>query len=454
MFKSTSRIAVAALMLAAVSAASAQFTINTATFQNGVDSYAGTFDRRIGATAGNNGDGSAVGEYVWVDGGSSALNDTGVIQGLIRFDNIIGAGAIPTGAVILDANLTMKTAGSSNAQSANAINVYQMNTAFDGTTTYASLGNDGLTGDVTPIAGSFDGMTAVNTVVSARIDRAVQNWANGGTNTGLGIRSDRGTDGWQVETTGAATAANRPLLTVNYTTSPDVVVRSLQQGVNGYTGTTDIGFTATVATPNPPVYTTTVGSSVAELFVDGAPDTASPQAGSLDQPYLIKFANATTGLRQIVKAELVFVSGFSNSAADSEGPFSVHQLNVPFTSATTYADLDALNTPTNDPAVTNVVGELLVGGSINPAVGSFVGINDTEVVALDVTSVVQNWLNGQANHGFFISAGNTDNGWQLFTSGALDPSFRPELRIIGIVPEPTTLVALSATALLALRRRR
>jgi hypothetical protein len=71
-------------------------------------------------------------------------------------------------------------------------------------------------------------------------------------------------------------------------------------------------------------------------------------------------------------------------------------------------------------------------------------MNDTEVVHLDVTSIVENWRTGQSNFGFYIGTpsptdGGTDNGWQIFTTGAPDASFRPELRIIGIlVPEPAT----------------
>ena len=69
--------------------ASASITLTTATFQNGVDGYAGTFDRRITQTAGTNG--SAVNTdsaSFFVDGGSSALDDTGVQEGLLRFSNL------------------------------------------------------------------------------------------------------------------------------------------------------------------------------------------------------------------------------------------------------------------------------------------------------------------------------------------------------------------------------
>ena len=59
------------------------------------------------------------------------------------------------------------------------------------------------------------------------------------TNNGFGIRSDNNIDGWSPTTTGAATVANRPKLTVNYTTNPAARRVRYQQNVNGYTGTTD-----------------------------------------------------------------------------------------------------------------------------------------------------------------------------------------------------------------------
>jgi hypothetical protein len=78
-----------------------------------------------------------------------------------------------------------------------------------------------------------------------------------------------------------------------------------------------------------------------------------------------------------------------------------------------------------------------------------------------VTSIVANWRAGQTNFGFYLGTpspaeGGTNNGWQIFTTGATDTSFRPELRIIGIlVPEPAaaTLMAIGALLVAAAARR-
>src|SRR5262245_33232687 len=172
--------------------------LTTVSFQNGTAGYADAFDRRIGPGA-SQVNGSAVNtdaSSYFIDGGASALNDTGFTQGLIRFDNVIGGGGIPAGARIVSADLearTTTTTVSSASQSNGAYNVYALNTAFNGGTVdddaaFATGGN-GVTGNVAAINGSFDGMTTADSIVKARVDRAVQNWVDGGTNFGLAIAS-------------------------------------------------------------------------------------------------------------------------------------------------------------------------------------------------------------------------------------------------------------------------
>src|SRR5262245_27660527 len=226
-----SAFAVAAWMSSSTTAA----VLTTVSFQNGTAGYADAFDRRIGPGA-SQVNGSTVNtdaSSYFIDGGASALNDTGFSQGLIRFDNITGGSGIPAGAKIVSADLearTTTTTVSSASQSNGAYNVYALNTAFNGSTVHDdaafATGGNGVTGNVAAINGSFDGMTTADSIVKARVDRAVQNWVNGGTNFGLAIASDRNTDGWSANTTGAATVANRPKLNVTYTTDSSVAINS------------------------------------------------------------------------------------------------------------------------------------------------------------------------------------------------------------------------------------
>ena len=269
---------VAALLGLQLAATAATTPPVSVTFQNGVNGYAGTFDRRIGPAG--EGDGSVVtGQTTYyLDGGASTLNDTGYTQGLIRFSGV--ETLIPAGAKIVNAKLTVVTKTHSNAQSANSFTVYRLTRAFDSTSSVTTdFGADGLKGDVDWILGSFEGMTAASTatVVSADVTRAVQSWVDGSPNYGMGIRSDQGTDGWSFHTTGA-TVSLRPKLEVTYLQGTDIQISEFQQGLNGYTNGTQVFYSApTPVAPNPPVYTTIVGSTVEESFLDGVnPPTLEP----------------------------------------------------------------------------------------------------------------------------------------------------------------------------------
>jgi hypothetical protein len=416
--------------------------ISTATFQQGTAGYSGTLDRKIGPTPANEVNGSAVNTDTtsyFIDGGGTALNDDAATHGLLRFDNIVGAGGVPANAKVISATVDVITGSTSNAQSGGAYNMYRLSTPFTNASSWATdFGGDGLAGNVSAILGSFDGMNAVGNPASARADNAVQAWVDGAPNLGFGIRSDRNTDGWSPHTTGSATVVNRPKLTVNYTTDP--LVR-----INQYTPSAD-SFPNGHGGANRGMITD--GSTVSEGFVDGDNGT-----DSFDQPYLVRFNNLDLNFAEIVKAELIFVSGFGSANADSPEPWTIHRMLQDWNLSTTYASLDK----DGNPLLTNSA-ELVTGGVIGPAAFTLPSANDTEVVHLDVTSIVDAWRTGAANHGIYIGAGPTStNGWQFFTSGAADPSFRPTLRIIGVrIPEPTTLsmMALAGMSWAMSRRRR
>jgi hypothetical protein len=223
---------------------------------------------------------------------------------------------------------------------------------------------------------------------------------------------------------------------VNYTTDPRVAV-------NAYTPSAD-------SFPNgnggSSVGTIVDGSTVDQGFVDGDNGT-----DSFDQPYLVRFENLDLNFTEIVRAELIFVSGFASAAADSPQPWTIHRMLQDWNAATTYASLDSDGNPALTPSA-----ELMASGVIGPVAYTLPNANDTEVVHLDVTSIVEAWRTGAANRGIYVGAvEGSNNGWQFFTSGAADPSFRPHLRIVGVrVPEPATaLLVVIAGLALASRRR-
>jgi hypothetical protein len=438
------------LALALAASLRAEPLIVTATFQQGVGGYTGSFDRKISPTGSVDANGADIdtdSASYFLDGGSSPT-DTAIRHGLLRFDDITGGSGVPSGAMVISATIDAVTNMSTDAETGDAYNVYPLTTAFDGSSTWAApFGGDGLAGDVGGVLGTFHGMTSPGTAVSARVDKAVQSWVDGtSTNLGFGIRADRGTNGWSLNTTGASTVANRPRLTVNYTLDPFVEVTSYQEGVGSYAGTTDLRF-------NSDDGSAADGSTQQELFIDGFqvdnPETEANEA-SPDQSYLIRFDGIDLNYRQIHRAELVMKSGFASANADSAGPFTVHQVLKDWSTSTTYAELDSNGDPTvNGPL------ELVAGGTIAAPATSVTGIQDTEVMYIDVTSIVENWRAGEPNYGLYIGTpspadGGTANGWQIFLSGASDPNFRPELRMIGIlIPEPATMTILLAATILA-----
>ena len=126
------------------------------------------------------------------------------------------------------------------------------------------------------------------------------------------------------------------------------------------------------------------GSSIAEGFIDGDNGT-----DSFDQPYLVKFGNVNLNFSQILKAELIFVSGFSSANADSPEPWTIHQMLKDWNASTTYASLDS-----DSNSALNNSSELVSNGTIAPAALTLPNVNDTEMVHLDVTSIVEAWRTG------------------------------------------------------------
>jgi hypothetical protein len=419
-------------VLAAASGHAATADPVTIVLENGVNGYDGTFDRRIGP--GGELDGlSITGQTTYyLDGGSSTLNDSGYTQGLIRFSGV--ETIIPAGAKILDAKLTVVTKTHSNAQSGDSFSVYRLTRAFDSDSSVTSdFGADGLAGDVDWILGSFHGPNIASeaSVVSADVTRAVQSWVDGSPNHGLGIRSDRGTNGWSFHTTGAA-AGLRPKLEIKYLLDEGVAANDFQQGLNGYVEGTQVIFSApTPVAPDAPVYTTIVGSTVQEAFLDGInPPTLEPDISSM-----LRFGGVEAQLagRKIETATLKVVTGFSSSNATSPGPFTVHRLLVPFTETSVYADF------------AGDAGAMLSAGQITPAIATFTGMANCEAVDVDVSEAVKAWASGAPNHGLYIGSGSP-NGWQIFTTGANDISFRPLLRVVSSPALPIEVVSPAASS--------
>jgi concanavalin A-like lectin/glucanase superfamily protein/slime mold repeat-containing protein len=197
----------------------------TVTFQQGVSGYAGAVDTFIASATPTAANGAAI--TITVDG--SPLQHV-----LIRFDGIIGngAGQVPPGATIQSATLSVNVTN----VSANAAGFHRMLQSWSGASTWDSLVGgvqaNGTEAVATPDVSSASSVTGQHSV---NVTASVAAWAAGAVNLGWALLPG-GTDGWGFESSEAATAANRPRLSVTYTTDRAPDAPTGPSPANGATG--------------------------------------------------------------------------------------------------------------------------------------------------------------------------------------------------------------------------
>ncbi|MGH2570174.1 MAG: DNRLRE domain-containing protein, partial [bacterium] len=180
------------------------------TFREGTSGYGGTQDTYIDSST------------PAVSYGISAtvrVDNNGPIQGLMRFDGIIGngPGQIPPGSVINSATITFDV--TDNASASAIVGFHRMLAAWGEASTWNSLGGGVSTNDV-EAQSAADGIVAdpssVGQEIVGGLAPTVQTWSDGAANHGWVIISDQNND-WAFRSSENGTAALRPLLTVDYT---------------------------------------------------------------------------------------------------------------------------------------------------------------------------------------------------------------------------------------------
>jgi autotransporter-associated beta strand protein len=199
---------------------------HTVTFQQGFDGYSRTVDTYVSAAAPSSSYGSAAG--LWVDGDADTPGLVQPRQSLLRFDGLFGQDAIPAGAVIDSAALTIRTSTTPNSHSRDTIGLHRMLASWSGTSTWNSLGN-GVTADGTEaiLAPNAAFVPAVNGgSLTFDVTESLWAWGSGAPNRGW-VFLPGGTDGWRFDSSEAAVPAHRPSLTVTYTVraaSADILI--------------------------------------------------------------------------------------------------------------------------------------------------------------------------------------------------------------------------------------
>jgi hypothetical protein len=197
---------------------------------------------------------------------------------------------------------------------------------------------------------------------------------------------------------------------------------SFQTGINGYSSLFDRKIDERGGTNDQQ------GAEVTQYSLDGYDGAGSP-----DAQLLMRYDNIIgNGPGQIPPNATILsanlqLSTSTSGNAQSAGPWGIGQLLQPFDATTTYF------------GTFNCGGCALIsrgawfedGYSKRPIAGY--GSNwQGEVTTNDVRSIVQNWVNGEANHGMVIQTGNpagTADGWGLLSSGHPLPERRPKLSV-------------------------
>ncbi|QDV73916.1 DNRLRE domain-containing protein [Botrimarina mediterranea] len=430
--RSAAKTAAASAVLA-MTGASAFAVTGTVAFQQGIDGYTGTANRVIDERIGTSEFDGATVERYFLDGYSQSSNSPDV-QGLFRFDNIIGGGAgqIPAGAYVLEANFQIMTSFAGNAQTNGPFAVSGLLAPFDNNTSYIDFpGGRGpwwQDGTATRPAGSFSG-NQPGQVAITDIRSLVQDWAdNPSTNYGVAVAAGfPGTsDGWGINSPGHSFPEFRPRLSVTYTTEP-ITERVFQRGLNGYDGNTMIRMNGGADINDPSDDETTDGLTYTQEFLDGA-DYNSNDVGSL-----IKFddvfgagANQSPADVPVAKAWMVLTVGDLSTAAGSPGDWHVHAMKQDWDTTSLYSDFDLGFNPEKPTD--------RLGADIGPALDTIQGVNLGSELWFDVTSYLEGVRNGADDFGLAVLAGTPD-GIQIHFNGSDLQEARPRLVVAsGMIP--------------------
>ncbi|MCA9036957.1 MAG: hypothetical protein KDA91_17600, partial [Planctomycetaceae bacterium] len=202
-------------------------------FQEGVDGYVGTEDTFVRQYAAF----SSFGNDTIVE----TNNWSGFAeQGLIRFENLFGAGAgqIPVGATIANATLSVYVSHRNDTAPASVVGLYKMNQTWSESSTWSSMvGGISTNGtEAAAVASDTISATTAGWVTFTNLAADLQGWANGDANYGWSLLTND-SDAWEFISSENSNVTLRPYLTIAYLPPQPAAIDLDANDSSGATGT-------------------------------------------------------------------------------------------------------------------------------------------------------------------------------------------------------------------------
>jgi len=412
---------------------------NTVTFQNGVGGYIGTEDKKIDSR----GDGytdapdkTTLGTSTWDSGTKRYIL-------LLKFKDVFGfeTNQILPHVNIESAKLTLKVTSLGNANCMhkmlvdwNESNAVWSYSGFDGGGVGLQTNDIDATSQIYADSRSYtnsSGVVPTGTEMVFDITTMVQEWSDGDSNYGMeleAITDDSGDTLWMASSENGTTN-DRPELSITYIEAESI---TFQEGAGGYAGTHDTWFGARSFEYGPYGSQTTMKT---------ARWSSSRQQGLIKFEDVFGEATNQVSFRDTIKYAELIVNIPDESAADGD-PNYLYKMLIDWdesTAAYDWAGFGGDGVETNDIEAT----ALSYANSLSYTNSSGTISKNTEI-SFGVTSIAQDWSDGDGNYGVMLDGFTTasGNGLLMASSEHATISLRPKLRMIieRVPPQGTVII--------------
>ena len=382
-----------------------------ATYQQGVNGYTGTTDVSISSQGGGNGTTSYTGTYVRVYNGTTYSTED-----IFSFTNL----GIPVGSTVVNATLTLGASSWANQ----TIRGYYVLAPWNGTSggglgwlnssTGQAWNTPGALGQGTDlVAGKsfvFNATATGGQVFNIPLDLAVvQSWIdNPSANQGFLLVNETVSASFDAYTSDNATIGNRPLLSIDYTTSAPGTLQfsAPTYSVNESGGTATITVTRTGGSAGAVgvSYATSNGTATAGSDYTTTSGTLSFADGEVSKTFTIPITNDTL----VESNETINLTLSSPTGGASLGSQSTAVLTIQDNDAPGALQFSGATYSVNETQATATITVTRTGGSAGAVGVSYATSNGTATAGSDytTTSGTLNFADGEVSKTFTIPITN------------------------------------------------